>query len=238
MNMHLHFGNRLAIRKIPLVVTTPSQTADKLLRDAKKAQYTVHDEISQATDATSLMIWFNNVETVVRHIMVGDPRQLGPVVKSAGRRPQQGEVGNPFSDQLQLSWMNRLQDHGFEFVLLREQFRQAAGLSDIINKIFYKGEIVDGKGTELANRPKAVEAIQFIKDNYQKNDNIPHICLSVPDGVCTTTNKGTARYNFHSIAATIKIIRKMMKAKLWTQEQILVMSPYKRQCTEYRKALG
>ena len=170
-----------ALRKSQCVATTPSQTADKLLLEAKKPMYIIHDEVCQASDATSLMPLYNNRETVVRHIQVGDPKQLGPVVKSVGKKLKEGEIGNPFGPQLQVTWFSRLQNHGLEYVLLHEQFRQAAGLSNIINQIFYDGQIVDGEGTELTNRPEAVEAIKFIEDRYHQKDNIPHICLSVPD---------------------------------------------------------
>ena len=53
-----------ALRKSQCVVCTPSQTADKLLLEAKKPMYTGHDEVCQAYDATSLMPLFNNEEGV------------------------------------------------------------------------------------------------------------------------------------------------------------------------------
>ena len=42
------------IRKSRCVVTTPSQTSDKLLLEAKKPLYVIHDEVCQATDVTTL----------------------------------------------------------------------------------------------------------------------------------------------------------------------------------------
>ena len=130
-------------------MTTLSQIADKLLLEAKQPMYTFHDEVCQASDTTSLLPLFNNRETIVRHIMDGDPQQLGPVRKPEGKRVKDGEIGNPFGPQLDRTWFTRLQNHGMEYVLLQEQIRQAAGLSDIINKIFYDAKIIDGERTEI-----------------------------------------------------------------------------------------
>ena len=109
---------------------------------------------------------FENRETVVRHIMVGDPKRFDPIRNSGGKRFKQGEIGNPIGPQLDPNLFTRLQKYGMEHVLLQAQLRQAASLSYIINKIFYCGEIVDAEGTEVSNRPKAVETIEFVKKTY------------------------------------------------------------------------
>ena len=68
--------------------------------------------------------------------MVGNSKQFGPVRKTAGKRFKQGEIRNPIEPQLDLNLFTRLQNYGMEHVLLQARLRQAAGLFDIINKVF------------------------------------------------------------------------------------------------------
>ena len=126
-----------AIRKSQCVVTTSSQIADKLLIETKKSLYTIHDEVCQTSDVTSLMPLFNNRETVVRHIMIGDPKQFDSIRKTAGKRVKEGNVSNPFGPQLDVEMFSGLRNHDMVYVLLQEQPRQAANFSDIISKTFY-----------------------------------------------------------------------------------------------------
>ena len=50
--------------------------------------------------------------------------------------------------------------------------------------------------------------------------------------------KWNFRYNLHNIAAGIKVVRQMLNAKLWKEDEILILSPYKDQIRKYRIAFN
>ena len=221
------------LRKTSCVVTTPSQTANPLLIKARKTVVGIHDEVCQASDLDSLMLWAHNVDTIARYIMIGDPLQLGVTVKTAGL--EAGKDGwNPFSKQLQHVFFKRLKNRGFPVFLLNEQFRQAEGLVDLINEIFYKGKITNGPGTSLDERPRAKEAVKWIKDNYGVSDGIPHLCINIQNAVSIRGGRRFSKYNLYNIVVCTAVIRKMLAEGLFTQQQILVVSPYGEQCERYR----
>lgn len=105
------------------------------------------------------------------------------------------------------------------------------------NKLFYQGRITDAECTKLVNRPKARDAINWIRETYQVDDGIPHICLHVEDGVMLQ-DQFHSRYNLHNFVAAIHAILKMLADGLWTESQISVLTPYRRQAAIYHFILG
>ena len=67
--------------------------------------------------------------------------------------------------------------------------------------------------TKIQNRPRAQEAINFIRKHYGVSDTVPHICLNVSDGVCLREPM-QSRYNLHNIIATTHAIRTMLDEHL------------------------
>ena len=222
------------LRKTDCVVTTPSQTAKPLLIKARKTVVGIHDEVCQASDLDSLMLWVHNVESIARYIMIGDPLQLGVTVKTAHLEKGKDDNWNPFCKQLMHVFFKRLKNRDFLVFLLSEQFRQAEGLVDIINEVFYNNKITNGAGTALKERPRAQAAVEWIKKNYNVSDGIPHLCLNVKNAICLRGGKGQSKYNLHNVVATCRLIRQMLKDGLFKEEEILVIAPYRRQVGIYR----
>lgn len=58
--------------------------------------------------------------------------------------------------------------------------------------------------------------------------------LNVSDGV-TSRGANHSRYNLRNIIATTNATRLMLEEKLWTEEEISVITPYREQAARYRQ---
>ena len=95
---------------------------------------------------------------------------------------------NPFASQMPLSWPQRLAQCGIQYEILAEQYRPTEGLADVLNRIFYDNKITNAECTKIMNCPTAQAAVRFIPTVFNKNDEIPHIYIHIPEGVCRTQN--------------------------------------------------
>ena len=103
---------------------------------AKKFRVAVIDEACQSTELETLLVWAHNTETMLLLIFLGDPKQLRATVKTHGRNTDD-QLMNPFSEQLIISFFERLWTRGFDMYMLTEQYRLAAGLEEVFSELFY-----------------------------------------------------------------------------------------------------
>ncbi|KAL9601698.1 MAG: hypothetical protein Q9179_002788 [Wetmoreana sp. 5 TL-2023] len=163
--------------------------------------------------------------------LVGDPQQLPSTVPTKDANTAQKLV-KPFARQMPMSTFERLWRRRLSVHMLTEQYRLVEGLEEVFNNMFYNGRIANHPSTQLVRRPDAQKAIDFIFNNYNKIDGIPHIFLAVPSGVCLRGNM-KSRYNIHDIAVVANLIRRMLRS-LFTEEEITVIMPYHEQASRYR----
>lgn len=215
------------------VVTTLHKSGDNDLTAAKSFKLILIDEGCQSSELETLLAWASNYKQALLILIIGDPKQLPPTVKS---RNFKDEMNNPFWAQLMVSYYQRLALRGYPTFLLTEQYRLAEGLSEVCNLLFYAGRITDAEVTKLANRPRARNALEWIDKNFQVNDGIPHVCLRVPQGVCLK-DKYFSRYNIHNVVVTIHSIRSMIADKLWVDSEITIITAYRAQASLYRDVL-
>lgn len=168
--------------------------------------------------------------------MIGDPKQLSTTVKSKNKNTD-NNLENPFAEQIQMGIMTRLQILGFRMPMFIEQYRLSAGLGEFSNIQFYGGKLINASCTKLFNRPKAMEACHWIQKTYGVSTRTPHVCLNVTPAA-TLTTKFMSRYNLHNIVVAIHGIKAILKAKLFHQQEILVVVPYRAQAARYREVLG
>lgn len=79
-----------------------------------------------------LPAWFNPEA----YLLVGDQKQLRPVVMSSG-------FENPLGDQLQLSLFNRLHLSGFMDTMLNLQHRMHPDIAALIQEVFYDNRLLN-----------------------------------------------------------------------------------------------
>jgi superfamily I DNA and/or RNA helicase len=91
--------------------------------------------IDEAARVSEPMMWpiMDKYSTLNWKILVGDPNQLPPVIKS-------GPSDNPFTHQLRLSQMQRLRMAGAATAFLPEQARALPQIADAYNKVIYENK--------------------------------------------------------------------------------------------------
>ncbi|KAL9639860.1 MAG: hypothetical protein Q9204_000926 [Flavoplaca sp. TL-2023a] len=233
------------INKTNGLITTLSNSDDKVLKACKQAAVCMIDEACQALELEVVLLWLANYDTMRRIILIGDLCQLDPTVTTRhANKPERttkdgtelpAELVNPFADQAVRTLYERLWHRGVKVYRFLEQHRAAAGLERIYSEMFYDGELVNGPGT--LNRPEAEKAKTWIKDNYNIHDDIPHMFLNVPNGVSYTEENSTSKVNPTSALVTVNVVRKMIKDKLWQPSQITIVTPYRAQATRTRRLL-
>lgn len=230
------------LNKARAIITTLSNCADSNLHANFVPQICIVDEAGQASELESFLPWVHNTSWSKSPLILfaGDPQQLPPVVKTFKKmKIVHGEERpvNPYAASMKMSHLERMTKLGHPVFLFTTQYRAAAGLSEVYSEVFYGGKLKDGPGTELSNRPKAREAIDFIKQRHHLTDGIPHLFLNVSSGICMTNENSRSRSNLHNVVATINEIQAILKAKLWTQAEIVITTPYRAQAESYRGAL-
>ena len=104
----------------------------------------------------------------------------------------------------------RLKNRDFPVFLLDEQFRQAEGLVDAINEVFYDNKIKNGAGPSLSERPRPQAAVKWIKERYDFSDGIPISVLTSRMQFFGAAAKADQMYSLRNIAAICTMIRKML----------------------------
>jgi len=91
------------------VVTTLHKIGDKTLKDSKSFKLLLIDEGCQALELETLLAWISNYQQALPIVIIGDPKQLPPTVKSKNF----DGTTNPFAAQLMRSYYEPMHIHGF-----------------------------------------------------------------------------------------------------------------------------
>lgn len=100
------------ISKSATLITTLSKTADNKMNRVKKPVIAIVDEACQSLELETLLIWAHNTKTVLLLVLIGDPKQLPPTVLTMHAN-RDGQVANPFVDQISMSFFERLSHRRF-----------------------------------------------------------------------------------------------------------------------------
>ncbi|KAL2058115.1 hypothetical protein ABVK25_001733 [Lepraria finkii] len=160
------------MQNIPHIITTCSNTADTILTKTKKPRVIILEEARSAQELETLIAWAHNSSTMMLIVFGGDPIQLPTMVKTRHMNTADKAI-NPFAPQRCMSFFERLQ------------------------RLYYGGWISNGKGTAIPDRPKAQEAIKLVQKVHGVHDEIPHVCLYVPTGVCMRSEIAKSRRSPH-----------------------------------------
>lgn len=220
-----------------VVLTTFSNSADKLLKDMFHPTWIIGDEVGATQDA-ELLIPITSFSDRIEHFLgVGDAQQFSPVIKTYNKKESDGSMVNEFADSLVQPLILRAQRAGLRIGLLMECFRCTAGLEQPSSRLFYNDKVTNGSGTALADRPKSQRTILFMKDNYQVETTISRMIIDVKNGVCLTGVSGS-RFNLHHISMTLQLVEQLVSQNVFQPSEIAIQIPYREQNSRYRSAMA
>lgn len=159
------------------------------------------DEASQATECETLIPIVHGAHRVV---LVGDQKQLSPVVLSGICRRAGYSV----------SLFERLINSGMEPQLLRVQYRMHPALSVFCNHKFYEDRLVDG--IDEKNRP-------MVKFCYP-NTKVPMLFWNLK-GRESIGNTGSSFLNVREATAVVSIVKELMQCGV-KEKKIGVITSY------------
>jgi regulator of nonsense transcripts 1 len=164
------------------------------------------DEATQATEPEALISLIHGVNQV---IMVGDHRQLGPVLMNKAC----SKAG------FDRSMFERLMQVGVRPIRLQVQYRMHPSLSEFPSNMFYDGSLQNGVTISDRIRPEL--------DFEWPNPNVPMMFLS-SFGSEELASTGTSYLNRVEAMSVEKIVTKLLKSSVHPS-QIGVITPYQGQ---------
>jgi len=108
------------LQKSGCVVTTLHKVGNKMLKDSKSFQLVLIDEGCQASEPETLLAWISNYQQALLIVIIGDPKQLPPTVKSKDFEL----MTNPFAAQLMRSYYEPMHVRGFPTFLSTEDLAE------------------------------------------------------------------------------------------------------------------
>ena len=130
-----------------IVVTICAAGAEDFLHQSLPANFLIITRASyaQEMDVFPILFWSRKAAQLV--LLIGDERQMEPVVLSRGcRRKDRGSdsfMSNPFADQMLHPLMERLRCAGYPSISLTRNIRMVERMALITSKIFYRSTVVD-----------------------------------------------------------------------------------------------
>jgi hypothetical protein len=149
-------------------------------------------------------------------IMVGDPRQLPPIVQSGDDRVRRAIGRNIFEVAVADP------EHSDVVALLDVQYRMHPGIGSLVGSLFYGGRLVHGAAST---------------DAITARTPFPGAAVTVVDmpSTCERSAKGSSRINPTSAVATADLA---LEAVRGGADSIAVITPYAAQASEIRRLLA
>lgn len=189
------------ISKADVIVSTCDSSGNSVLRDV--IFYTVLvDEASQAVEPEILVPIVHGAQRV---IIVGDQRQLEPVVLNARCRI------NNYTRTL----MDRLVELGFAPHMLDTQYRMHPILAEFPNMTYYNRQLKNG--VTAVNRP--------IQPGLPYIQSTKPLLLYHIEGLESMGSKGTSYINMREAIAVVELVKNLHKSKI-SPERIGIITSY------------
>jgi hypothetical protein len=172
----------------------------------------VADEAAQATEPHSMVAMASCCEAL---LLVGDPQQLPPTVRSRTA----AELG------LGCSLMERLQAMGLPALLLDTQYRMHPGICEFPSKRFYAGKLKsqpkpsDRPHAPGVAWPSTVVPVAFVDVKGEEKRT-----TSVTDDLAAAT--GFSYYNPQEAAAVVAVVQQLLSTGQLCPDDIGVITPY------------
>lgn len=212
---------QLVIEAARVVATTLTRA---YLRDSIQGRTFDTVIIDEASMAPIPAVWVAASVATSNAVVVGDPKQLPPIVIS--------------TQELARKWLGTdifeaagIRSDYPSFVHLKKQFRMHPHISAVVNALIYEGELTDADSVGEDSKSK-------LRDWY--NHDWGHDCplLLVDTGslnawvTSVPRSRGSSRLNFLSAAVCLDIAEQLLganrvKPSLGDEPRILVVSPYR-----------
>ena len=236
------------LRQSDFVVTTCAAGAEDFLHQNFQADIVIITQASyaQEMDVLPILIWSRKTAKLV--LLIGDERQMEPVVLSRGcRRKERGSDAlrsNPFADQMLHSLMERLRCTGYPSISLTRNIRMVERMALITSRVFYCSTVVDYLPSVALDKPErglARTMLRLFQDHSKMKVSTPAIILDVRNSVCAQDSKSegkASRFNLHHVTATWKFLRAILEEDPdLDTEKITIVTPYRSQADRYRKTI-
>uniref|UniRef100_A0A336N0E0 CSON007522 protein n=1 Tax=Culicoides sonorensis TaxID=179676 RepID=A0A336N0E0_CULSO len=237
-----HYPELESLQKYRLIfvtlVTAGRLTLLKMGRD--HFDYIFVDEAGSATEASTIipisgLMSYGGFKRRNHVVLAGDPKQLGPIVLH--RPAEKLMYGRSLLDRLMERDFYKPHPETKKYneaciTKLLQNFRSHKNILEIPNKLFYDNELI----------PKAHHDITDIALNkrYLINMKIPIIFHAI-SGKTLQGIDNPSLYNMEECDLVVKYVNEILKekynGKFMDQNEIGIISPYRRQCTEITKKL-
>ena len=175
-----------------IVLSTINNSADERLKDYHFS-YVLIDEAAQALETDTILPLIHHAETVV---LIGDDKQLGPVVRSKGA--ELAGLGTSLFERLHLLY----KDAPF-ITLLNEQYRMNENLYEFPNKKFYDNKMISSRN--ILPDDNIIKYLPF------PNKDFPSFLYNV-SGNEETENK--SKYNQEEVLSVFRCVNKLIDNKV------------------------
>jgi len=177
------------------------------------------DEACQCTELTSLIPFSYNIN---QSILIGDPKQLPPTIKS--HKIEKYDYGKSLFERIQEG------SPSSEVFLLDTQYRMHPSISKLSSKCFYEGKIIDGPN---------VKSSEWIKEWTKSKDSKfgPVLFYNVEGYV--DNNRGSSFYNEVEANQVINFISELLQTypDICFHKKISIISPYSAQVYYIKRKL-
>lgn len=146
---------------------------------------------------------------------------------------------NEFVNRSQKSLMKRLLQQGFPNITLLRQYRMHYKLLAFPKKRFYNDELFSVGSANVYIKPKVADCLKEILE-LEKPDTeyIRLLYVKVANAKLRYTSSPPSRVNLETLEWVLGAVRKLNSVfGKDTQAKVLMITPYHRQATEYRKAM-
>lgn len=166
-----------------------------------------------------------------RFILVGDHRQLPPVVQS------------PKAVLLKETLFERMINHADLVktkIMLTEQFRMPEPIAELISREFYEGRLVSCPMCYISNVAVEDESDDVLSQPLKVLQGSPLVLLDVPSYICL--QDGRAKHNPQEVDAIIRVLRLSKPDFLCMSDdchrpRLGIIAPFRAQVAAIRKAL-
>ncbi|KIW26954.1 uncharacterized protein PV07_06739 [Cladophialophora immunda] len=162
----------------------------------------------------------------VGKVLVGDPNQLGPMIRGDDTKDDAKSIINPFQRQLEMSLQQRLQSAGFTSAFFNVQYRAVEKIARIYSNVCYGGLLQHGRTSELEDDQLAKDIIEHNRQTYGIPE--PVVFYDIPDAA-QGRNYHRSRFCKEYVILVLKILRGLFNAGFGTREKscsIAILTPY------------
>lgn len=209
------------LTRASIVVSTVNNSGTPKLQESFHPSVVFMDEAGKITESDALipLTMFGPVTA----ILIGDHKQLNPIVKSKSVKGRQ-----QFSSQLGLALFTRFMLARHPSIMSREQHRMVPEIGSMVSRLFYNGQLIHASST--MSRPLSQTMRLFNSSTYGVMQ--PFVMLDVNSRAAT---HNTSRYNMINAAVGLDLTEKLLQH--FDPKDISIIIPYRAQYEVYRRGL-